>query len=237
MRAFHKGAIHMANSKQNEQPVASGAQQITITAPDLRVLELQINGSANSALVINRFSSKQQAMVVATQEAGSVAKSRKTRTPKDFKTLYEECLYVSTEGWFGVNASCFRNAAISACRAAGYQMTKAKLGIFVIADGVDKFDHTPLVRIYGEPAPWIAPVRNATGVIDMRVRARFFPWSAKLRIRYDNGLFNNVDVCNLLMRVGQQVGIGEGRPDSKASAGIGMGLFDLASDVTADKAA
>ena len=35
------------------------------------------------------------------------------------------------------------------------------------------------------------------------------------------------DVTNLLMRVGQQVGIGEGRPDSKNSAGMGWGTFNV----------
>jgi hypothetical protein len=35
------------------------------------------------------------------------------------------------------------------------------------------------------------------------------------------------DVTNLINRVGLQVGIGEGRPDSKDSAGIGLGLFEI----------
>lgn len=36
-----------------------------------------------------------------------------------------------------------------------------------------------------------------------------------------------VDVANLMNRVGAQVGIGEGRPDSKNSAGMGWGLFSI----------
>jgi hypothetical protein len=36
------------------------------------------------------------------------------------------------------------------------------------------------------------------------------------------------DVTNLMQRVGQQVGIGEGRNDSKMSAGMGWGCFTLA---------
>jgi len=34
-------------------------------------------------------------------------------------------------------------------------------------------------------------------------------------------------VTNLLSRVGMQVGIGEGRPFSKNSAGMGWGTFEL----------
>lgn len=34
-------------------------------------------------------------------------------------------------------------------------------------------------------------------------------------------------MVNLLSRAGLQVGIGEGRPDSKKSAGMGYGLFTV----------
>jgi hypothetical protein len=37
--------------------------------------------------------------------------------------------------------------------------------------------------------------------------------------------FKTADVINLVSRCGLQVGIGAGRPDSKASAGCGFGLF------------
>lgn len=220
----------MSPSAAVSSPVATEGKSITISAPNMRVVQLRIKGAPNTPLGINRFSAKQQAMVVETQQAGQAGKKKK-RDPKDFERLYRESLYVSEEGWYGMNASSFRNAAISACRAAGYQMTKAKLAIFVVADGRDADDGTPLVRIYGEPKQWIAPVRNATGVIDMRSRARFDDWHADLRIRYDADMFRADDVCNLIMRVGLQVGIGEGRPDSKSSAGIGMGLFDVCSEV------
>lgn len=44
-------------------------------------------------------------------------------------------------------------------------------------------------------------------------------------------MFSHNDIVNLMMRVGQQVGIGEGRPDSKNSAGMGWGLFDIQGEV------
>jgi ribosomal protein S17 len=39
--------------------------------------------------------------------------------------------------------------------------------------------------------------------------------------------FKVQDVANLLSRVGEQVGICEGRPDSKNSAGMGWGTFQV----------
>jgi hypothetical protein len=44
---------------------------------------------------------------------------------------------------------------------------------------------------------------------------------------YCQSSFTANDVVNLIARVGLQVGIGEGRPDSKESAGLGYGLFEV----------
>ena len=205
-------------------PVAS--PPVVITPPDIRIIELQIQGTA--PLVINKFSAKAKEIMMATQMAGSTAKSRKNREAKDFEELYNGARHISSEGWDGIHAASFRNAAISACRAAGFVMTKAKLAIFVEPDGFDADDMTPLVRItQGEPQMVISPCRNATGVIDLRPRPTYFPWAATLKIKYDSGILTQSDVVNLIARVGMQVGIGEGRPDSKQSAGIGNGLFNI----------
>lgn len=199
---------------------------IQITAPDFRTIALDIQGTA--PLVINKFSAKAQETMRATQEAGSVAKSKKVREAKDFEALFNGARHVSDEGWDGIHAASFRNAAISACRAAGFVMTKAKLAIFVEADGFDVDDKTPLVRLTkGEPEMVISPCRNASGVIDLRPRPTYYPWAATVRIRFDAGMLTEEDVVNLMARVGLQVGIGEGRPDSKQSAGLGNGLFTI----------
>jgi hypothetical protein len=205
---------------------ANPGKAVVITAPDMRYLELTIKGTA--PLVINKFSAKAKEMMMATQMAGSTAKSRKNREAKDFEDLFNGARHVSTEGWDGIHAASFRNAAISACRAAGFVMTKAKLAIFVEPDGFDADDFTPLVRITeGEPQMVVSPCRNASGVIDLRPRPTYMPWAANLRIRYDAGILTAEDVANLMHRVGMQVGIGEGRPDSKQSAGVGNGLFNI----------
>lgn len=199
---------------------------ISITPPDIRTIAIDIEGTA--PLVINKFSAKAKEMMMATQMAGSTAKSRKNREAKDFEDLFNGARHVSSEGWDGIHAASFRNAAISACRAAGFVMTKAKLAIFIEPDGFDADDMTPLVRLTkGEPKMVVSPCRNASGVIDLRPRPTYFPWAATLRINFDAGILTETDVANLISRVGLQVGIGEGRPDSKQSAGVGNGLFKL----------
>lgn len=202
---------------------ASVEKSIAIKAPDFRVLEVRIKGV--SPYVQHRFYNKGD--IIAAQQAGSQAKSKKVREPKNFDDLYRKAMHISREGWCGIPAGGLRNAMISACRTVGYKMTHAKLGAMVLADGFDADDGTPLVRIDGEPRQHFAHARNDNGSVDIRCRPMWEEWGATVRIRFDAGMFSETDIVNLMMRVGMQVGVGEGRPDSRDSAGLGWGLFEL----------
>jgi hypothetical protein len=172
-----------------------------------------------------RFSHKAKNAMMAKMRAGTTAKGKKVRDPRDFDADYEAAMYRSADGWCGHPASAFRAACISACRLVGFKMTLAKLSVFIVADGYDALEGTPLVMISGTPEKTEMPVRNQTGVFDVRARPMWRKWGAKVRVRFDADQFTPDDVFNLMMRVGQQVGIGEGRPDSKDSAGLGYGTF------------
>jgi hypothetical protein len=197
----------------------------TITAPNFERREFTIIGTA--PYMQARFAQKAMTQMREKMEMGSKAKKGKDRPPRDFDADYEGAKHKSAEGWCGIPAGAFRAACISACRLVGFKMTLAKLALFVEADGLDVVDGTPLVRIIGEPERVEMTVRNSDGSCDLRVRPVWREWSAKLRVRYDGDIFSLNDVANLLNRVGSQVGIGEGRPDSKKSAGLGFGTFEL----------
>jgi hypothetical protein len=199
---------------------------VVITAPDFGVLEMIIKGTA--PLVIERFAKK--ADIMDKMQQGSTAKGKVVRSARDFERDAEEARYRdANEKWEGMNAGAFRAAMISACRLVGFKMTLAKLSTFVQADGFDQADGLPLVRIYGKSVTFTAHTRNATGVVDVRSRPQYRDWAAKLRIKFDRQQFKPVDMANLISRVGEQVGIGAGRPDSKQSAGCGWGTFELVS--------
>lgn len=204
----------------------AGTVAIGISAPNMQRVEIRITGT--SPLVISRFSAKAMEQMMEKQAAGSQAKKGKSREAKNFDAAFNGARHISREGWDGVHAGAFRNGLISACRLVGFKMTLAKLSIFVEADGIDAIDGTPLVRIIGgEPERVDLPVRNSTGVPDIRTRPMWREWAILLRIRFDADQFSVTDVANLLARVGAQVGIGEGRADSKASAGVGWGHFEV----------
>jgi hypothetical protein len=197
---------------------------LRITAPRFEVATFRIVGT--SPYCHHRFSSKAAEAMKKKQEAGSQAtKSRGPREAKDFKAAYEAACYRSAEGWLGHPASAFRTAMISACRLVGYKMTIAKLTIFPVPDGYDD-KRKPLVRIHPDPVYDESPMRNANGSFDIRTQPVWDTgWWADVTMRWDAEHFRVADVTNLMARVGEQVGVGEGRPDSRDSAGCMWGLF------------
>jgi hypothetical protein len=215
----------MTTKKEAEPAAKETKVSIAIKAPNFQIAEFRIIGTA--PFVQHKFSAKARNQIIETQKAGTVAAGKKVREPKDFDAVYLGAMHKSREGWIGIPASAFRNAMISACRTVGYKMTHAKLAAFVLADGFDEDDGTPLIKIDGKPKKHTTYARNDNGSIDIRVRPMWDEWGATVKIRFDADMFSATDLANLMMRVGMQVGIGEGRPDSKNSAGMGWGTFSI----------
>lgn len=199
--------------------------KITISAPRMRTVEFKLIGA--TPYVSNNFSQEAQLQMAEKQTKGSQTAKGTKRAPKDFSILYRGSMHVSTEGWIGHPASTFRQAMVDACRLAGFKMTLAKMGVFILADGYDVNDGRPLVRIQGEPKEFRSFVRLANGAPDISCRARWENWSINLKVEFDVDMFSDSDVANLLMRVGRQVGIGAGRPFSKTSCGQDWGRFNI----------
>lgn len=203
-----------------------------IPPPEFQVATFKLRGTA--PYVSNKFSAEAREMMRAKQAAGSQANKGAKRAPKDFDKCFRESMHATAEGRYGVPASCFRQALVSACRIVGFKMTLAKLALFIKADDIDADDASPLVMFTkGEPKHFECATRNETGVADIRVRGKWDAgWEIDLRVEYDADMFNREDVRNLLARVGVQVGIGAGRPDSKTSCGQGWGTFEIVDDAT-----
>lgn len=197
--------------------------KISISEPNFQSVKFKIIGTA--PLMIHRFSSKQRKAIEEKQTEKD--KVKKARAPKDYKAEFNGARYVASAGWDGLYAGAIRNAMIGAARYVdGLQMTKSKGLFFVQAQGFDKEDGTPLVRIQGcKAAHDTRPVRLESGVADLRNRPRYDKWWAEVVIDFDADAMTATDVANLLHRAGAQVGLCEGRPGSTNSFGIGFGTF------------
>jgi hypothetical protein len=200
-------------------------QKITISEPNFQTVAFRIEGTA--PLMIHHFGEKARKQMMDKQTAKE--KVRGPRQPKDYEAEFNSARYLSAKGWDGFYAGSIRNAMISAARYVdGLQMTKSKGLFFVQADGNDKTDGTPLVKIQGCKAIHdTRPARNDDKGADIRNRPRFDNWYADIRIDFDADAMTAQDVGNLLHRAGAQVGIGDGRPGSPNSNGMGFGTFSV----------
>ncbi len=216
----------MLDRLKKDQKTTTAPVGVVIAPPHLQASKFHIRGTA--PYMQNKMSSANRQAMIAKQEAGEQAKKNKKRSPKDFNAVYQGAMHYSTEGWHGIPSSSFRAALISACRLAGFVMTRAKLSLFIIADGRDRDTSEPLTKITkGKPHRVDMAVRLADGSTDISARPVWDEWETIVTIQWDADQFSAEDVTNLLMRVGLQVGIGAGRHDSRQSAGIGFGTFEV----------
>jgi hypothetical protein len=196
-----------------------------IAAANIQQATFTIRGTA--PFVQNKFSKKQREKMKASMATPKSQKKAKTeREPRDYQMDFEGSQHRSKAGWAGIPCAAFRSAMIDACRVAGLVMTRAKMCVFVAPDGFDGDDGTPLVRLLGDsPEMLESLVKNDNGSADIRIRAMWREWTAKVTVEFDADAISVESVVNLLDRAGRQVGIGEGRPFSRDSVGQGWGTF------------
>jgi hypothetical protein len=211
----------MVKSKAKDEGVA------VIEPANMVVVTVRIRGTA--PYVQCAFPKKQREIMEANMSKTSAERKSKTaRPPRDFASDFVQAQHLSVAGWNGIPCGAFRTAMVDACRTVNLQMTRAKMSIFVQADGFDAQDGTPLIRLVGQPPERTDMlVRNDNGSADIRVRPMWREWTADIRIEFDADMITAQSVVNLLDRAGRQVGVGEGRPFSKNSVGMGWGTFTV----------
>jgi hypothetical protein len=206
---------------------------VSINPPKLATIPFRVVGT--SPYVQHRFGPKVARMMRDKQEKGRTnVRGKRNLDPKDFKGLFEDAQYRSTEGWNGLPATSFRAAMIGACRLINLTMEMGKRIFWIEADGYDPHEMIPLIRFSkvakGNPRMFEQALPNTNGGHDIRVRPMWEPgWEAIVRITFDQDLYSATDIGNLLLRAGLQCGIGEGRNASKKCAGCGWGAFEVRS--------
>lgn len=205
--------------------MAKQKASVVISAPKFQTIILPIRSTA--PLLQCKFSHKAKQAMMQKMADGPTARSKKKREARDYDEDFEQAQHKSEDGWNGIPAAAFRNAAIRACTLVGFKMTQAKMSIFIEADGYSWDEGIPLVRIQALPPERNEMIVRIQQTTDIRVRPMWREWKAVLKIRFDADQFTAEDVYNLMMRAGMQVGVGEGRPSSKSSTGMGFGTFEI----------
>jgi hypothetical protein len=215
------------NQKATEGTEVSVVKEIVITPPNYATMTFCIRGTAPYVqLPMNK---KQEDIYGPTGQAA--AKNKKKKEEPDRDKEYNESCYVSEKGWNGIPCKAIKDAMIAACRVSDYQMVKARMAFDVLGEGRDPRYLYSLARIYGtrerfDSYPRI-PGRGGATVPQLRVRSMWKEWYANVTVTWDDDQFHVTDIANLLARAGIQVGVGEGRPLSRNSSGMGWGTFTV----------
>ncbi len=220
------------SEKTKTSQAAAAAERVVIAPPNMRTVTLPCRGT--SPLVMNKFSHKTRMQLEEKRTTKQSSGKLEKRPTRDFDQEYSACQHRMADGSHGVPANSFRAAMIDACRTAGYKMTHAKQTFFVVADGYDAQDGTPLVKILGEPRKIVNYIRvkGRNGKApDIRVRAIFESWRFDLRVRFDEDAISLQDLTNLVVRAGETCGVGDGRATSPGqTGGMGWGFFEVLTD-------
>ena len=192
----------------------------------MRILSIPISGLTE--LIMHKWSEKAKREMLERQ----MGKKTRVKAPKDPKSDFEATMYKLTDGTFGMPTSAFKAAIIGGAREfSGVTMVGLKAALHVEPDGFTA-EGEPMVRIIGEPRMREDMVRLESGVADIRHRAGFLPWSATIRVSFNERTLNAQSVLALTEAAGD-VGIGDWRPTSKKSTGpFGRFVIDRSKTVT-----
>lgn len=168
-------------------------------------------------LIQHKFSEKARQMMLDRQQGTAVE-----REPKNPEQLFEAATYRLDDSRFGHPAVGFKDAIVGGARffrGSKLTMTGLRIMLFVRGEGAES-----LVEIIGKPEMREDPVRNASGVADLRYRPVYWPWAATLNVVF---IANQISLDSLvaLVDAGGNVGVGEWRPE--------FGTFKVSDDVQA----
>jgi hypothetical protein len=190
---------------------------------DLRIMEVTIIG--DESLIVHAWSKKAKGEMLAKQ----MKKAKPAKEAKDPLQDFRESLYPMPNGGYGFPSVAFKAAAVSAATSTG-GVTKvaARQAFHVLGEGVDvegAFDGTKarmnLVRLQSpEPRMREDMVRVGMGTADLRYRGEFWPWSAKILVRYNANVLSEAQILNLINAAGFGVGVGEWRPEKDGMSGL-----------------
>lgn len=186
--------------------MATKEQQLEI--PPIQIERLEITLIGDSPLIMHKWSEKAKKQMLDKQM--KVAKTG--REAKDPDQDFADCIYHHPDGGYGFPSVAFKNAAVSACRFTdGTKMTVARGAFHVEGE---------FVKIEGaDPIPREDMVRIGMGTADIRHRAEFPNWKAKVRLSYNKHALSAEQIVHLFDLAGFGVGVGEWRPEKDGQFG------------------
>ena len=183
----------------------------------VEVLSVRVR-SLPPGLLTHRFSEDRRR-----QMADAYRQKSRVRKPKDPEREFHGSIYFIGDPElrrYGIPAIAFKQAMVNGCRVVdGLSMSEARQMFFVLGCADDR-EHVEIESDH-EPTMREDPVRNASGVADLRYRAFWPEWEAELSIEYMSGALTVKQVVNLVNVAGWSAGVCEMRPQQKIGGTFG----------------
>lgn len=217
--------------------VAAKKENVGIELPrlDIQMMEVVIVG--DSPLIVHAWSHKAKRQMLDKQTKAA----KGAREAKDPREDFEASMYRLEDGGYGFPSIGFKAAAVTAgTSVAGLTKIAARQAFHILGEDVDvagAFDgsvsRVNLARITGTPQMREDLVRVGMGTADLRYRAEFPDWSARLLVRYNANVLSQAQILNLLNTSGFAVGVGEWRPERDGQ----YGMFHVATEAEMERLA
>lgn len=187
----------------------SATTQLQLKAIQRNTAVIHVVGTA--PLIVHRWSEKAKTMMLDAQQGRKAPKQ-----VKDPQADYESSMYRFADGGHGFPTLGFKAASVTAAgRVFGknVKMTELRVALSFMADGIALGSGgEQLTRITGEPTMREDMVRVGMGTADIRYRAQYVDWSARLLIQYLPNMLDLETVASII-DIGGVQGVGEWRPE------------------------
>jgi hypothetical protein len=199
-------------------------EQPQIEIKPLNFQDIYVDIEGTTELIMHKWSKKAKQMMLDKQMGKVVERKPKKDPEQDF----QDSIYRLPDGGYGFPSAGFKAAIVSALRQYDkiLPMVTAKVSIIVLGEKDD--EGNILTRIIGEPVMRESMVRVETGVADIRYRAGFPEWRARLHVRYNASLLTQEAIVNLINTSGYS-GVGDWRPSAPHSFTGSYGCYQVVS--------
>lgn len=204
-------------------PVKKEGASIELPRLDIQLMEVTLIG--DSPLIVHAWSMKAKREMLDKQ----MKKAKGAKAAKNPVEDFQASLYKLPDGGFGFPSVAFKAAAVTACTSvAGITKVAARQAFHILGEDIDVQGayegvkmRQNLVRVEGSEARMREDmVRVGTGTADLRYRGEFWPWYAKVLVRYNGNVLSAEQILNLLNTAGFSVGVGEWRSERDGQSGM-----------------
>lgn len=205
--------------------MALAKETTTIELPRLDVQMLDVTVIGDMPLIVHAWSVKAKREMLTKQ----MKKAKAAKTAKDPEQDFRDSLYQLPDGGHGFPSVAFKAAAVTACTSvSGVTKVAARQAFHIFGEDIDvhgAFEGTVmrlnLVRILGSsPRMREDMVRVGMGTADLRYRGEYWPWYAKVLVRFNANVLSPEQILNLLNTAGFAVGVGEWRSEKDGQQGL-----------------